>query len=128
MMKIEIKNIDLARVINFLEKEDMKGIKSINRSALTQHLGAQLEKVVAGEKTIREDFKDDHTALEKELKQYYNEKVVVDGGNFLKPLNVVKAHVKELTGEEQEREFKDDAAFALFVLYEAFNLGGNENE
>lgn len=58
-MKIEIRNIDLERVIVFLEKENFKGLKSVMRSKLTNFLGKELEIVATGEKTIREDYKDD---------------------------------------------------------------------
>ena len=123
-MKIEIRNIDLERVVVFLEKEDFKGLKSIQRSTITNYLGKHLEKVVEGERTIRKDFKDDREKLEKELKAYFEEKVVVEGGNMLKPLKVIEAHIKELASEECERDFSGNDAYALSVLYNAFKLGG----
>lgn len=128
-MKIKIKNIDVSKVIGFLEKEDFKGLKSIMRSKVTNYLSEQLQEVIEGEKTIREDGKDKpKTWLNKELKAYLDETVTVEGGNFLKPLNVIKAHVKELTNEECEREFSDESAYALFILYEAFNLEGEDTD
>lgn len=129
-MKIEIKNIDIGKVTSFLENEDFKGIKSINRSKVTNYLGEQLNEVVEGEKTIREDFKEDKDKLQKELKAYFDETVTVEGGKFLKPLNVIKAHIKKLASEECEREFSGNDAYALSVLYEAFNIDeeGSEDE
>lgn len=124
-MKIEIKNIDLSRVIAFLEKEEFKGMQSIMRSKLTNFLTEQLQEVAKGEKTIHEDFKDDKENLESELKTYFDEVVVVEGGNMLKPLNVIKKKIEELTNEECEREFSGQDAYALSVLYDAFSIGGD---
>lgn len=124
-MKIEIKNIDLSRVIAFLEKEEFKGMQSIMRSKLTNFLTEQLQEVAKGEETIHEDFKDDKENLESELKTYFDEVVVVEGGNMLKPLNVIKKKIEELTNEECEREFSGQDAYALSVLYDAFSIGGD---
>ena len=127
-MKIKIRNIDLEKVIIFLENENFKGLKSVNRSKLTNYLSEQLETVVAGERTIREDGKDKPKQwLEQELKAYFDETVTVEGSNMLKPLNVVKAKIKELTSEECEQEFSGDDAYALSVLYDAFNLEKGED-
>ncbi|GGN59286.1 hypothetical protein [Oceanobacillus indicireducens] len=127
-MKIKIRNIDLEKVIIFLENENFKGLKSVNRSKLTNYLSEQLETVVAGERTIREDGKDKPKQwLEQELKAYFDETVTVEGSNMLKPLNVVKAKIKELTSEECEQEFSGDDAYALSVLYDAFNLDEGED-
>lgn len=127
-MKIEIRNIDIAKVVSFLENTSFKGLKSVNRSKVTNYLSEQLQDVIEGEKTIRNDFKDDKEKLEKELKAYFDETVVVDGSNFLKPLNVIKAKIKELTSEECEQEFSGNDAYALSVLYEAFELGNENNK
>ncbi|MEI3607071.1 hypothetical protein SPD48_15340 [Pseudogracilibacillus sp. SE30717A] len=126
-MKIEIRNIDLERVIVFLERENFKGLKSVMRSKLTNFLGKELEIVATGEKTIREDYMDDKDKRTKELKAFFDEKVVVEGGNMLKPLNVVKAKIKELTSEECEQEFSGNDAYALSILYDAFNLDKGED-
>lgn len=125
-MKIEIKNIDLGKVISFLEEEDFKGLKSIMRSKLTNQLSEYFKEVVEGEKVIREDFKDDKEKRDEELKAYFDETVTVEGGNMLKPLNVVKKKIEELTNEECERDFSGNDAYALSVLYDAFELGGDE--
>ncbi|MEI3596916.1 MULTISPECIES: hypothetical protein [unclassified Oceanobacillus] len=126
-MKIEIRNIDLSKVISFLERENFKGLKSVMRSKLTNYLGKELDTVIEGEKTIREDFKDDPKKLEKELKAYFEDSVVVEGGNMLKPLNVVKSKIEELVSEECEQEFSGNDAYALSVLYDAFNLEKGED-
>lgn len=105
---------------------EFKGLKSVNRSKVTNYLGEKLNDVAEGEKTIREDFKDDKDKLEKELKAYFDETVVVEGSNMLRPLNVVKSKIKELASEECEQEFSGNDAYALSVLYDAFELGGEE--
>lgn len=125
-MKIEIKNIDLQRIIVFLENENFKGLQSVMRSKLTNFLGKQLDEVSIGEQTIREDYKDDKEKLNEELKAYFDESVVIEGGNMTKPLNIVKNKIKELTNEECERDFSGQDAYALSVLYDAFELGGDE--
>lgn len=126
--KIEIRNIDLSKVIAFLENENFKGHKSVMRSKLTNYLSEQLEDVIDDEKTIREDGKDKPQQwLDKELRTYFDETVTVEGGNMLKPLNVVKAKIKELSSEECEQEFSGNDAYALSVLYDAFNINEGED-
>src|SRR5690625_4349526 len=125
-MQLEIKNIDLGKVILFLEKTNFKGLQSVNRSKVTNYLTEQLREVVEGEKTIREDFKDDKEKLQKELEQYFEQTVTVEGANYQAGLVAIKNKIKELTNEESEQEFSQDDAHALFVLYEAFGLGGDE--
>ncbi|MBN6206308.1 hypothetical protein JYK21_07575 [Ralstonia pickettii] len=122
-MKIEIRNIDLSKVIRFLEQENFRGLKSVQRSKVTNYLTEQLREVVKGETVIRDDGKDKPEQwLEQELKNFFDQTVVVEGGNMLKPLNVVKAKIKELTSDECEQEFQGDDAYALSVLYDAFGL------
>lgn len=125
-MKLEIKNIDLAKVIKFLEQTNFKGLQSVNRSKVTNYLTEQLREVVEGEKTIREDFKNDDEKLEKELRKYFDQTVTVEGANFLPGLKAIENKIKELTSEECEQEFSGDDAYALSVLYEAFELGGDK--
>ena len=127
-MKLEIKNIDLGKVITFLENTNFKGLQSVNRSKVTNYLTEQLRDVVEGEKTIREDFKDNQEQLEKELRKYFDQTVTVEGANYLAGLKAIKNKIKELTSEECEQEFSGDDAYALSVLYEAFNLGGENDE
>lgn len=128
-MKLKIKNIELERVIVFLENLDFRGPKSVNRSKITNFLSQQLEEVAAGEKIIQEDYKEDRKQLEKALKDYYRETVTVEGDNYQKGLGIIKSKIKELTSEECEQEFSGNDAYALAVLYEAFDLdneGGEE--
>ena len=128
-MKLSIRNIDLSKVISFLEKENFKGSKSVNRSKLTNFLREELEVVVDGERTIRKDGEDKPVQwLEQELKAYFDETITVEGSNMLKPLNIVKAKIKELSSEECEQEFSGDDAYALSVLYDAFKLEGEDND
>ena len=127
-MKLEIKNIDLGKVISFLENTNFKGLQSVNRSKVTNYLTEQLREVVEGEKTIREDYKNDKEQLEKELRKYFDQTVTVEGANYQAGLVAIKNKIKELTSEECEQEFSGDDAYALSVLYEAFNLGGENDE
>src|SRR5690625_4744884 len=126
-MILKIKNIDLAKVIKFLEQTNFKGLQSVNRSKVTNYLTEQLREVVEGEEIIRKDYKNDKEQLEKELRKYFEQTVTVEGTNFLPGLKAIKNKIKELTSEECEHEFSQDDAHALFVLYEAFNLGGEAN-
>ena len=127
-MKLEIKNIDLGKVISFLENTNFKGLQSVNRSKVTNYLTEQLREVVEGEKTIREDYKNDQEQLEKELRKYFEQTVTVEGANYQAGLVAIKNKIKELTSEECEQEFSNNDAHALFVLYEAFGLGGENDE
>lgn len=124
-MKLEIRNIDIPKVIDFLENENFKGVKSVMRSKITNYLTQQLQEVASGEKQIREELKED-PKLEAELRKYFDEKLIISGDNFVKPLNVIKEKIKELTSEECEREFNGDDAYALSVLYDSFGLEGGE--
>src|SRR5690625_1033004 len=125
-MKLEIKNIDIEKVVVFLNKTNFKGLQSVNRTKVTNYLTEQLREVAEGEKTIREDFKNDQEQLEKELRKYFEQTVTVEGANYQAGLVAIKNKIKELTNEESEQEFNQDDAHALFVLYEAFGLGGDE--
>lgn len=120
MMKI--KNIDLGKVIGFLEETSFKGLQSVNRSKVTNYLTEQFQEVVKGEQTIREDFKDDHDQLRSELKKYFDQTVAVEGVNYQAGLTAIKNKIKELTSDECEQEFSGNDAYALSVLYEALNL------
>lgn len=126
-MKLEIKNIDIEKVILFLNKTNFKGLQSVNRSKVTNYLTEQLREVVEGERTIREDSKDKPQKwLEQELRTYFDQTVTVEGANYQAGLVAIKNKIKELTSEECEQEFSGDDAYALAVLYDAFELGGEE--
>lgn len=127
-MKLKLKNIDIARVVSFLERENFKGLKSVNRSKVTNFLGEKINEIVEGEKTIREDYKDDKDKREKELRDYFHQTVTVEGANYLAGLKIIESRVKEVTAEDSEKEFSGDDAYALSVLYEALNVGGGTDE
>lgn len=127
-MKLELKHIDIGKVITFLEKTNFKGLQSVNRTRVTNYLTEQLQHVAEGEKTIREDFKGDEKKLKEELEEYFEQIITVEGVNFKPGLTAIKNKIKELTNEESEQEFSDEDAYALFILYEAFNLGGEDDE
>lgn len=125
-MKIEVKNIELQRVIIFLENLKFKGIGSIHRTKIANHLSKKLDDVAKGEKTIREDFKGDKDALIAELTTYFEDVVTVSGDEFVKPLTTIKNKIKELTSEDSDVEFDGEQAFTLNLLYEAFQLDKEE--
>lgn len=123
---MKIKNIDLGKVISFLEETNFKGLQSVNRSKVTNYLTEQLQEVVKGEQTIREDFKDDKEKRIEELEKYFDQTVTVEGVNYKAGLTAIKNKIKELTSEECEQEFNGNDAYALSVLYDALNVGGDE--
>ena len=123
---MEIKNIDLSKVIQFLEETNFKGLQSVNRSKVTNYLTEQLKDVVKGEQTIHDDYKDDKDKLREELEKYFEQTVIVEGANFKAGIEAIKKKIKELTNEECEQEFSGNDAYALSVLYEAFELDKEE--
>lgn len=125
-MKIGIKNIELQRVIKFLENLKFKGIGSIHRTKIANFLSSKLEGIAEGEKTIRKDFEDDKEKLIMELTTYFEDVVTVSGDEFVKPLTTIKNKIKELTSEDSEVEFDGEEAFTLNLLYEAFQLDQEE--
>jgi|SRR5699024_2213262 len=127
-MKLEIELKEVSNVVNFLDGLTLAGLKGINRTKLTRHLVTILQEEAENEKALQKESKDKPKQwLEKELKDFYSQKIVVEGGKFLKPLEVIKAKIKEITSEESTYEFQGNDSAAAFVLYEAFNLGeGNE--
>ncbi len=125
-MKIEIKNIDLDKVITFLNETNFKGLQSVNRSKVTNYLGENLQEVAKGERTIIDDYKNDKEKLKDELIKFHDQTVTIEGANFKAGLTAIKNKIKELTSEECEQEFSGNDAYALSVLYEAFNLGGDK--
>jgi tRNA isopentenyl-2-thiomethyl-A-37 hydroxylase MiaE len=124
-MKLEIENIQIARVINFLDRLSLKGLKSIHRTNLSRKLQEKLKVVADNEKQIIEELKDDKEKMKEELQKFYKEKVVIDGGDSQAMLQSVKEVIKEIIKNE-EQEFSNDDAYAIACLYEAFNLGNEE--
>ena len=124
-MKLEIENIHVVRVINFLDSLPLKGLKSIHRTNLSRLLQEKLKVIAENEKQLMEELKDDQEKLKEELQKFHKEKVVIDGGDSQAMLQAVKAVIKEVV-EKEEMEFSRDDAYALACLYEAFNLGGEQ--
>lgn len=122
-MKIEIENINIAKVINFLDSLPLKGLKSIHRTNLSRQLNDKLQVVAENEKQLMEELKEDKEKLKEELEKFYKEKVVIDGGDSQAMLQSVKTVIKDITAEDSEREFSNDDAYAVAALYEAFGLG-----
>lgn len=125
-MNLTVKNIEIQRIVAFLENIKFKGIGSIHRTKLTNHLGKKLNEISEGEKIIREDFKDDKEKLVKELTTYFEDTVTVGGDEFHKPLTTIKNKIKELTSEDSDVEFEGNEAYVLHLLYEAFDLEKEE--
>ena len=126
-MKIEIENSEIVRVINFLDKLNLVGLKGIHRTKLSKILIEKAQEVQEGEKKIIEDFKDDNKKIKEELEAYHKEKAVVDGGDSQTMLQSVKSTIKNLVSNEEDGpEFEGADAYGLFALYEAFEIGGEE--
>lgn len=123
---MEIKYIDLQKVIIFLQDLNFKGISSIHRTQVTNKMGKKLEEVSKGEKTIRKDFKDDIDKLDSELEAYFKETYSLKGDELFKPLNTIKEKIKSLVAEDSEEEFSGESAYVLNILYEQFNLEEGE--
>lgn len=120
-MELKIKNIDLVRVINFLDGLDLKGLKSIHRTKLSMLLQDKLQDVIKAEKQLQEELKDDKSQLESDLKQLHDDFAVIDDGDSRTMLESVKNTVKNVI-EKEEESFKFDDAYAITILYDAFNL------
>lgn len=125
-MRVEFKVIDLPKVAKFIENLSLKGMQSINRSRLLRKMNEELEIIIEGEKSILKDFKDDDEKRSEELKEYYESTVVISGEEFIKPLQTIKNKVKEYTKDDSTREFSGEEAHVLAVLYDALNVGGEE--
>lgn len=127
-MKLELELLDVAKVVNFLDEVPMKGLKGINRTKVTRHLANVLQEESDNEKALRKEFKDSKERLEKELDEFYEQKVIVDESKFLIPLKAIKTKIKEITADDSEFEFKGNNSLAATILYEAFELDQNEKE
>ncbi|MCM3111690.1 hypothetical protein [Lederbergia lenta] len=127
-MKIEIENSNLVRVINFLDGLLVKGLKGIHRTNLSQKLQDKLKAVVVNEKQLKDEMKDEPEQLKEELEKFYKERVVIDSGDSQTMLRSVKSVIKELVAEDSEHEFKDNDAYALACLYEAFQIDEETKE
>lgn len=124
---MEIKHIDLEKVIMFLDNLKFKGIGSIHRSKITNRLTEVIREVADGEKVIREDYKGQPSKLNEELSVYFNETTTLKGDDIYKPMQTIKQRIKELTSEDSQEEFNGEQAYVLHLLYDKFNLE-EENE
>jgi len=124
-MKLEIENMQIARVINFLDGLSLKGLKSIHRTNLSRKLQEKLRVIADNERQIMEELKDDKEKMKEELQKFYKERVIIDGGDSQIMLQSIKETIKEIV-ENEEQEFSNDDAYAVACLYEAFNLGNKE--
>jgi len=124
-MKLEIENMHIARVINFLDGLSLKGLKSIHRTNLSRKLQEKLRVIADNERQIMEELKDDKEKMKEELQKFYKERVIIDGGDSQIMLQSIKETIKEIV-ENEEQEFSNDDAYAVACLYEAFNLGNKE--
>jgi len=128
-MKLDLELLDVAKVVNFLDELSMKGLKGINRTKITRHLANTLQEESDNEKALRKEFKEDKERLEKELEEFYTQKVTVDESKFVVPLKMIKAKMKEITAEDSDFELKGNESLAATILYEAFALDEEaENE
>ena len=121
-MKIEIEHSNLVRVINFLDSLSLKGMKSIHRTNLSRQLMEKLKVVSENEKQLLEELKNEPEKLKDELGKFYNERVVIEGGNSQAMLQSVKSVIRSLVADDTEYEFKDNDAYALACLYNEFQL------
>lgn len=121
-MKLAIKVKHVVNVINFLDGLGVRGLKSIHRTNLSMKLQEKLKVISKNEKQMRDELKDDKELLREELSKFIEEEVVVDGGDSQTMLQTVKSIIKEVTAEDSSVEFKNEDAYAVAVLYEAFDL------
>ncbi|MEI3605914.1 hypothetical protein SPD48_09450 [Pseudogracilibacillus sp. SE30717A] len=117
-MKLEIRNIDIPKCLNFLKELNITGVNSINRTKITRYLNEQLQELAENEREIRETAKNDMKKMNEWLKEYYNQTLTVEGANFKEGLIVIKNQIEEMVAEDSEQKFSGDDADALAILYE----------
>lgn len=117
-MKLEIRNIDIPKCLNFLKELNITGVNSINRTKVTRYLNEQLQELAENEAEIRESAKNDMKKMGEWLKEYYNQTLTVEGANFKEGLIVIKNQIEEMVAEDSEQKFSGDDADALAILYE----------
>lgn len=117
-MKLEIRNIDIPKCLNFLKELNITGVNSINRTKITRYLNEQLQELAENEAEIRGSAKNDMKKMGEWLKEYYNQTLTVEGANFKEGLIVIKNQIEEMVAEDSEQKFSGDDADALAILYE----------
>lgn len=144
-MKFEVKNELIAPAINILQKIKLKGLKSIHRSRLKDLLMTHLDRVGKEEKELKEQYakKDENGEpilnetedgqkfydienredLGKALDEFFNEKVVIDGGDSQVFLKSVKASL-----ETSDVEWSGQESDYFVQVYDGFIEDKNENE
>ena len=133
-MKLEIENMKLAGVIGVLDKLELKGLQSVHRTRLAKQLIEQLKEMAEEEKRLKESYakKDEdgnpiikdgkyqfedgeQEKLETDLKDFYEEKTVIESGDNPSYLKSVKTSL-----EESEIEWQGKEAYDYAYLYESF--------
>src|SRR5690625_3949313 len=133
-MKLEIENMKLAGVIGVLDKLELKGLQSVHRTRLAKQLIEQLKEMAEEEKKLKESYakKDEdgnpiikdgkyqfedgeQEKLETDLKDFYEEKTVIESGDNPSYLKSVKTSL-----EESEIEWQGKEAYDYAYLYESF--------
>lgn len=137
-MKISIENIKLSGVIGVLDKLNLKGMKSIHRTRLSKAISENLQRIAEEEKQLKKehcnldddgepiiiegkyDIKD-MNAFRTAMDEFFDEKVIIDGGDSQTYLKSVKKSL-----EESEIDWQGKEAYSYADLYEAFE--GEESE
>jgi len=136
-MQLKIENIKISGAIEILDKLKLKGLKSVHRTRLIRLLSDKLQEVIEEEKSLKESYaaKDDEgkpiiiddkydieetEKLQEDLEAFFNEKVVIDGGDNQVTIKSVKQSL-----EECDIDWSGQQAYDYANLYEAFE-GGDE--
>ncbi|WP_062323685.1 DUF1617 family protein [Halolactibacillus sp. JCM 19043] len=136
-MQLKIDNIKLSGAIQILDRLELKGLKSVHRTRLIRLLSDKLKNVAEEEKKLKESYaaKDDEgkpiiiddkydieetEKLQVDLEAFFNEKVVIDGGDNQVTIKSVKQSL-----EECDIDWSGQQAHDYANLYEAFE-GGDE--
>jgi hypothetical protein len=136
-MQLKIDNIKLSGAIQILDRLELKGLKSVHRTRLIRLLSDKLKNVAEEEQKLKESYaaKDDEgkpiiiddkydieetEKLQEDLEAFFNEKVVIDGGDNQVTIKSVKQSL-----EECDIDWSGQQAYDYANLYEAFE-GGDE--
>ncbi|MBM7598107.1 hypothetical protein JOC34_000464 [Virgibacillus halotolerans] len=133
-MQLKLENIQVGNCVSVLEKMPLKGMKSIHRTRLANQLKEKLDRIIKEEKEIRKDhshlneddepkikengtldLKVDIEEFRKIMQEFYEDKIVIDGGDSQVALKSVKNSV-----EDCEVEWDGKEAVAFEHLYSGF--------